>query len=355
MLCLRSELIPLGGIVNDSIILFALQSAIAMLGSERVNDRCRELREYGAFVAARADGSVAAELSRTESHRQSLTVNLEDAALQFDGGESFLGSFKDEGLSVGGAASDAQQDPREPVIRRHVHLLIQLCLLDADVVESLFNLYGCAAKGAGRTDPWASLCTEGSPALSAAADDEVAGGQRVCALLCKVLETEFSNVLPSLTVAFPPAVLLAKTLKSDPLARKLYLMLLDSLQSNMETQATADTVAQARCYGALNKIYRQFPPAEAAISAADQSGRSRLAAAAETELLAPVASGLSTAEAVQMIPAVIDFCLHYYPKRFPEAERAAAGTASILTAFNRMVRSRPAPLTRAGLIYALHK
>lgn len=350
VLYLCSELVPNGAFLNDMITLFALQSSIIIAGSESVNERCADLRSFEKDEKEKLSECSALQSSSVEF----VSVNIEDASLQFDDGLSHHGSFHEsmvalttlDGASIGDAAADPKvADTVDAIMRRHLHLLIQLCLLNPDMLESLFNLYGaCAA------------ILEKNPASSRHA------------LACRIIRSEFCNILASLASSFSPEKVLDRVLCSDPLARKLVILTLETLFVGADNPCSTVLVAKVRLYAARYAIYEEYskgrPDNTEVASIVDPALQLKLKF---TELLVPVISGLTASEVVEQVPLIMMLCLRYggdlegtlgdasaedAQNRLPSAESAMT---ALFHAFSRIVRPRPPPLSKSGLIIALHR
>lgn len=287
---------------------------------------------------------------------QFVNINLEDASLQFDNGATFFGSFHESvdslnALDSAVAGADGKiVEAVDVIMRRHLHLLIQLCLLNPDNLESLFNLYSASAAVVER-DPSATRHV----------------------LACRIIKSELCNILPSLSSSFPAERVLGRVLGADPLARKLVILTLETLYSGVESRASVAVVENVKHYAARHAIFDQYKKKVEDASASTPEA-SLLLKLATTELLIPVVSGLSAADIVDQIPLVIALCLRYRgdledatsPTAVAEGgepavvvESAPGGGDASLTAlfhaFSRITRGRPPALSKAGLLYALHR
>jgi hypothetical protein len=382
--------------------LFALQAAALPVASDSIMSRAQTLRAYEEFVLAHSSVDWSRELKSFAS------VNLEDAVMQFDAGVSFYGSFEASQLAL----QQTSVEEVEASIRRHLHLLVQLCLVNTQLLESLFNLYGSAVSVVDPdADPWGHLvgacspfsprpteaATAAAPAGSARSGDSAGDSgaasadameveaspvtANLPALMCKLIESELNNVLMS--VQFPVEQVLSNVLRCDPLARKLVIIFLECSHSNLERPATAETVRLVhlfhdRClqYRAMKAFpplepvsivevlqRQQMAPAASASPSAMWSREAELSALALHEMLAPVLSAFPSSELVDRLPMLVKYGLRVGAPAPPGSPQAATATAAaprlsgaVASAIlGRMVRSRPPPLARSSLLAALHR
>lgn len=346
----NSELVPNGAFLNDMVTLFALQSALVVTGSGVINRRCAELKEFENSEREELD-----KLIVSGSSADFASVNIEDASLQFDAGASFYGSFREsiDALSVlgigdqedeTGAASKAV-DTVDSIMRKHLHLLIQLCLLNPDTLESLFNLYGASAAIVAN-DPSASRHV----------------------MACRIIKAEFCNILASLTSSFPPEKVLDRVLLSDPLSRKLVILSLETLFLGSDHVASPEVVEKVRHYVGRQALHNKYKKRGRENSDSEtRADANTLEMLLTTELLVPVISGLSASEVVEQVPSIIMLCLRYRGDLEEEMsstqlngqlkndQSSDAPLTALYHAFSRIVRPRPPPLSKAGLLVALHR
>lgn len=329
--------------LNDIVTLFALQSALIISGSETVTQRCTSLHDF----RKSADTEIAG-LNELGSSEKCVSVNIEDASLQFDGGSFFYGSFQtsmdalvalEDNASVASGGGDAKTvDGYDAIMRRHLHLLIQLCLCNPDTLESLFNLYGASA-----------AVLEQNPS---AYRHEMA---------CRIIKSEFCNILASLASSFPAEKVIGPAIRADPLARKLVILTLETVFLSSTNPASPAMVAAVRHYVNYQALYWKLIKDSASESETTENEPDVMQKLASTELLVPVMSGLTASEVVDQIPFIIVLCLRYngYSEHAEEAaedeDSSEARMTALFHAFSGIVRPRPPPLSKAGLLVALHR
>ena len=326
------------------VTLFALQSALIISGSETVTQRCTSLNDF----RKTADREIAG-LNELGSNAECVSVNIEDASLQFDSGSFFYGSFQqsmdalvsleeDAALESSGGGDAKTVDSFDAIMRRHLHLLIQLCLCNPDTLESLFNLYGASA---------AVLQTNPS-----AHRHEMA---------CRIIKSEFCNILASLASSFPAEKVIGPVLRADPLARKLVILTLETVFSSSLNPASPAVVTAVRHYVDYQALYWKLAKDSSSENERTASDNEVMQKLASTELLVPVMSGLTASEVVGQIPFIILLCLRFNgdsehtEELVEDDDSSEARMTALFHAFSGIVRPRPPPLSKAGLLVALHR
>ena len=313
------------------------------------------MRSFFRFAESNLDDKSSSQLNELHSEQLLITVNLEDACLQFDDGQSFLGSFEPSVLALSAQAAVDNSSVVTPgsienVVRRHIHLLMQLCLFNINLLESLFNLYGCAVFSAGQRDPCDYLLL-----------GQMQNGNtpRSIDVVSRVLEMELRNMLPSLIASFSPTTILSTVMRSDPLGRRLFQSTLESIQSNMDVPASPGTVGLTELYSAFNILYRQF------VHMGNEDVRPELRIPidpeevqcnnfARLELLVPVVTGVPPLEFADIFPSLLQFTLKQ-SRAASSGDSAVVNFTPVSTLLCRVVRCRPPLLTKSALLVALHK
>ena len=341
-----SALVPQGAFLSNMVTLFALQSALIVTGLDQVKKRCTAIKdlekEYEHDLSALFEGLDGANVD---------DVNLENASSQYDQGASYFGSFEQSVITLeslseinydDGQAENAETkilNEGDTVMRRHLHLLIQLCLLSPRNLESLFNLYAASA---------------------AALDDNPSSTRH--SLVCRIIQSELCNILPSLASSFPQEKVLERVFYSDPKARKLVLLTLETLYSTPERQVSSTIVSKVKDYATRHSLLEGHKNL-----GLDEIESELLSKLAVTELLVPIISGLSATEIVEQLPLIIVLCLKYggdlngslLPVSSTESDGANGVDSASMTAlfhcFNSIVQGMPPALSKTGLLYALHR
>lgn len=376
----------------ESIATFATHSLIACIGSDHVADRTAKYASYAAgsdetevsaqpHGAAEVDGegmdvvddSAATAGSSSGGNGNSndtaepalkTSISLAQALEKYDNGESYEGSFPVcPSWNVSTVA--VSREKVEAHVRKSVQMLSQVCVAEPSMLAVFFALYGAAAACAAReyealvqaqmkdgANGPSSSANEGATSESKEPPSTVEGSEKTATapsgdttqqkqappkdetkfgVMCHVLERELDGIIPVASKRVGSLHLLSYLARADmdPLSRRLLERTLELMHADYSLPASTQLVERVNKYIADGVVGANEGVSEEEIDEVT------------VKLLVPVAGGMSTQDALGLLPKVV---------RVLDDQSDA-----LMNAFRRMYLARPPPVSKAALFAALHR
>jgi hypothetical protein len=379
---LYSDVIPSSEELRDRIVQFAIHALASNIGAEAILSVLTIKPKHVTVHIHSSESTGVDGLSATEGgtgmivddqNEQGIVeeeiefpdVSLFSVAHEFDGGVMFEGSFAPCPLAPASRA--------EAHIKRHMHLMSQLCAVRGlcPLVRVYFNATIVASSSSVRDLAVANMDTGAHPAEVSVSDKEVTKYD----VLCKLISADITAIIPVLVNSqYPYEVfsfleevrcssdvtfhLLEHTLTllhqdmQMPASGIMISAVLDYISRNKDLMASSDdalelferaratvvSMTSVENSASLTEVNRTVspPPAPGWLRGIADCRLSRV-----MRLLIPLVNGLSGSEVEQLLPFMIRAVGH--------------NVDAVKAAFDRIIKARPPPMSRAALLVALHR
>jgi hypothetical protein len=280
---------------------------------------------------------------------------------EYDGGKLFEGAFT---LCPTGPTNRV-----EVHCRRHTHLLSQLCVVhglsrlarvyfDASIVASSDVVRAMNSSGSSMVDARDGAAVDGNEDVAVVAVPDAKPGSKdetQLDVLCRLLRADVSTIIPAIVASVEPH--LAFTFIDDiscdtAVMYNLMEQTLSLLQQDMQMPASGAMIMAVDDYIRRNAAFLSDPEDKLELfdstAPLDTAGNSMwvrdgvdLRQGRAVRLMIPIISGLSGAEVEALLPFIIRAVGH--------------SLETVKHAFDRIIKARPPPLTRAVLLTTIHR
>lgn len=325
--------------MNEAITIFALQSAITIVGTEATKAlRSRmQLRYQSTNEKPSSETEIQNNAERNEDNFPSNTDVMDEeqtfdadqdntvdqcssllqAAYLYDGGRYYDGNFDMDPPMNSDLVTDIAA--YEQCIRRKLHLLLQLCVYDYKLLLALMDLYVIAISSSSESSDQSSSISKDEPKEQESKNQSKI--ETKVSIFVRILQMEMNDIIPGIAKIHRPDIVFKSLMPIDPIALPLLESTLTLLMSDMHVPASSSLVEYVEMF-----VMKVIPEDEVK----------------RIQFLIPVLAGFPAEDIENRL--------------LPKLVASFADKPEILrTAYQRIVLARPPAFTKSKFVVLLHR